>query len=147
MNVTLTPFCAEDGLELLGAGAGKFVDLLIKLECDGPGWTGRLPDGRILGAAGMTQIVPWVADFWLIPSKWVPDYPLAFHRTVLGKFKELLAQSTAVRIQGVVDPKYPERVRWIERLGFTREGTMRTFGPNGEDMDLYAIIRGHSNGS
>ncbi len=147
MDVTLSPFKAEDGLEIIGKNAERFVDLLVQLEMNGPGFTGRLPDGRILGAAGMTQIAPWVADFWLIPSPWVKDFPLAFHRVVLGKFKELLSQTRARRIQGVVDPRFPERVRWIERMGFVKESTMRSFGADGEDMDLYVILRGNGNGT
>lgn len=145
MEITLSPFKAEDALEILGRNAERYISLLIKLEMDGPGFTGRLPDGRVLGCAGMQSVAPWVADFWLIPSGLIPEYPLAFHKTVLAKFKELLASSTARRIQGVVDPKFPERTRWIERLGFVKEGTMRAFGPDGQDMDLYAMIRGEQN--
>src|SRR5574342_128376 len=137
MELTLTPFKAEDAVEMLGNGCTKYLDILIRAEMDGPGWTGRLPDGRVLGCAGMTQIAPWVADFWLIPSRWVKDYPILFHKTVTREFVKLLACTQARRIQGVVDPQYLERVRWIERLGFAREGTMRAFGPDGQDMDLY----------
>jgi hypothetical protein len=95
----------------------------------------------------MTQVAPWVADFWLMPSRLVQDYPILFHKTVTTKFREMLETTTARRIQGTVDPAYPERVRWITRLGFVKEGTMRAFGPDGQDMDLYAMIRGNDHGN
>lgn len=146
MEISITPFKAEDAVELLGRDCERYFDLLIKLEMDGPGWTGRLEDGRVLGCAGMQQVAPWVADFWVIPSRFVAKYPIAFHKTIVTKFRELVASSNAWRIQAVVDPNYPERVRWITRLGFQREGTMRCFGPDRQDMDLYSIIRSNGDG-
>ena len=145
--MTLTPFRAEDAVELLGKDCERYFDLLIRMEMDGPGWTGRLADGRVLGCAGMAQVAPWIADFWLIPSRWVKEYPVLFHRTVTREFAKLCASTDARRIQGVVDPQYPERTRWILRLGFVKEGTMRAFGPDGQDMDLYALVREHADGN
>lgn len=146
MHVTLTPFKAEDACELLGKDAKRYIDILVKLEMDGPGYTGRIADGRVLGCAGMTELAPWVVDFWVIPGPLVKVYPIAFHKSVLVKFHALLETTDAHRIQAVVDPRYPERSRWCERLGFTKEATMRRFGPERQDMDLYAMIREDANG-
>lgn len=141
MHVILTPFKAEDACELLGADAKRYIDILIRMEMEGPGYTGRLEDGRVLACAGMTNLAPWVVDFWVLPGPLVKRYPIAFHKTVLGHFHDLLQHTHAKRIQASVDRRYPERVRWIERLGFTKEATLQAFGPDGQDMDIYRIIR------
>jgi hypothetical protein len=45
------------------------------------------------------------------------------------------------RIEAFVDANFAEGHRWIQMLGFVREGYMRSFSPNGNDAVLYARIR------
>ncbi len=141
MRLILTPFRAEDAVELLGKECVGYLDALIHMERNGEAWTGRLEDGSLLGCAGWMKILPWVVDLWVLPGPLVKSFPILFHRTVTTKFREIIARNGARRFQGVVDPAFPERVRWIQRLGFTKEGRMRACGPKGQDMDLYALVR------
>ncbi len=44
-----------------------------------------------------------------------------------------------VRVEAVVKSDFAAGVRWVEHLGFKREGTMRNYGIDGVgDYDLYA---------
>jgi hypothetical protein len=45
------------------------------------------------------------------------------------------------RLEAYVDPGFAEAIRWVELLGFEREGLQKQFTPDGADMYLYARIR------
>ena len=45
------------------------------------------------------------------------------------------------RLETMVDPTHAAAVRWITRLGFEREGTCRSYAPDGRDLDIYARVR------
>jgi hypothetical protein len=45
-------------------------------------------------------------------------------------------------LQAVVNPEWPEAVKFIEMLGFVKEADMKKYGPNGVDMALYAWVKG-----
>ena len=45
------------------------------------------------------------------------------------------------RIEAVVDVEHEKAIRWIEVLGFEREGVMRKYTENGRDVYLYARLK------
>jgi len=45
------------------------------------------------------------------------------------------------RIEAVVDIEHKKAIRWIEVLGFEREGVMRKYTENGRDCYLYARLK------
>lgn len=147
MKATLEPFVAEHGVELLGAAAQPCLTFLLRAQYEGPAFTGRLEDGRILGAAGFIEDMPYSATAWLIPTPLVKQYPILFHRTILAKWAYILRLNPWRRVQTLVDPKFPERVRWIERLGFAKEGIARAGGVDGQDLWYYGWLRSNGNGS
>lgn len=142
MKVTLEAYKVEHGVEALGPVAASCMDILKRYATAGPAFTGRLEDGRLLGCAGLMVQVPWVADGWMIPTDLVRKYPIAFHKVVREAFCQLVSSLQLARVQVAVDASMPSRCAWIERMGFTREGLMRKFGPHGEAMYLYALIPG-----
>lgn len=145
MRLTLTRFRAEDGVAILGRNAEAVLDWLIKAECEGPAFTGRLPDGRILGAAGLIFFTPEIADAWLLPTPLVKEFPLTFHKAVVREFRALLAQFPNLKyVTGHTDDAFPERDGWVQRLGFTRTGHNTILWPVKQDVTLYAYTRnGH----
>jgi len=142
MQITLEPYRLDHGLEVLGPLGESCRTILAKYAEAGPAFTGRIADGRILACAGLMVQVPWVADGWMLPTPLVRQYPLAFHKTVRDAFGQLVAGLRLTRVQVAVDAGIASRCAWIERMGFTKEGTMRKFGPHGETMHLYAIFPG-----
>lgn len=44
------------------------------------------------------------------------------------------------RVEAYVDSDFPQGHRWIKRLGFTYEGTMEAFLPDGRNQALYARV-------
>lgn len=53
----------------------------------------------------------------------------------------LESHSQIDRIEAVVDNEFEQGHRWIRLLGFSREGTMRRYYPDGQNADLYAKVR------
>jgi hypothetical protein len=141
MKVHLEPFVAEHGVEILGAGAEAMLDWLIKAECSGMAFTGRLQDGALLGAAGLMLQTPQIADAWLLPTPLVKVHPVLFHRTVCEWLKRLIDENAELRcIYGYTDPAFPERERWLTRIGFERIGQMRALWPVRKDILLYGML-------
>ena len=46
------------------------------------------------------------------------------------------------RIESIIPTSIPKGKSWIERLGFTYEGTMRAYGKDGEDYLRYSLLKG-----
>ncbi len=126
------PIWAASGDEILKIG-GYY-------EKFGPALTGRV-DGNILACGGMVIERPGLGNIWLVPSVHVQTHRKSFHKTVLRLFGKVLDNYSTRRIQASVLKGSAVDVRWIRRLGFRFEGTMAGFGANGEDYDLYALVR------
>ena len=101
----------------------------------GPVFT--LLDGDIpLAIAGVANCEPGRGLAWAVLAPSVDGYALALHRGVT----RFLAMQTYRRLEAVVDCEHTTAIRWIERLGFEREGRMRKYAPTGRDCYLYSRI-------
>lgn len=106
----------------------------------GPAWT-MLLNGRVIGCAGLAMAWPGRAQAWCVLA---PDIPkmawLGIHRVVAAR----LAQTPALglrRIEADALYGFPPAARWLEMLGFEREGLARAYGPGGEDFLRFARVR------
>lgn len=106
---------------------------------EGPGYTAMLL-GQPIGAAGVSILRPGVGEAWAIFSPLIKTMPFAIHRNVKKILARIIAEQHLRRVHAAIDPQDKIAVRWIGRLGFQREGTLRRFGEGGKDMDLYARI-------
>lgn len=73
---------------------------------------------------------------WVKMSKDAGRDLVFIHRTVQG----IIDNAGLRRIEAYVDSAFEEGKRWVEMLGMSYEGTMKAFGPDGRDHDLYARI-------
>lgn len=74
-------------------------------------------------------------------GKGARKYPLGFFKQVdlaLTSYESVLKTR---RTQVTIRAGYPFLIKWIELLGFEREGLMRKFGPEGDDYYLYARVK------
>lgn len=101
---------------------------------DGVGVT--LMDGDdVVAAGGLIPIWSGRVLAWAIISKGANMWAVTRAAgEFLRRFQEL------PRIEATIDLTFPEAIRWIELLGFQREGTMRKCGPNGEDFAMYSRV-------
>ncbi len=89
----------------------------------------------------MVQYNPGVYDAWAITSKEVSKYPISFHKSVSKLLNHLEIDLDTKRIQGHVKEGFDEGCRWLESLGYVKEGLMLQYGPDGANHWLYARVR------
>lgn len=92
-------------------------------------------DGIVLAIGGFVPI--WEGRYysWLLISKdikkldFIPLFRYAIS-TLKGKR----------RIETTMDMEFKEALRWIEMLGYKKEGILKSYTPDGKDEYLYARI-------
>lgn len=108
----------------------------IQLQAAGPAFT-AFAGTEVVGCAGIIPLWTGRAQVWSLMSDLVRLYPIPIHRAV----KRYIEQYDVTRLECTVDPRSPRAVAWVQRLGFTYEGTLRKYTPIGTDMDLYVRIK------
>lgn len=97
-------------------------------------------DGRILMVAGFCQLWTGVYDVWMIPSEYVYTAPVSFARLLKRYVIRVQEDLKAHRLQTVsFNDDFHER--WMNFLGFQKEGVLRRFTMNEWDMCTYSRIR------
>lgn len=101
-------------------------------------WDDDLP--ICCGGIGCTS---WkgIGDIWIIPSVHVNKYMKSVYKNALALIEDVTDKLGLWRIQATIKEDDPVAIRWIEHLGFEREGLMRKFGPKQENQYLYARVK------
>ena len=118
------------------AWLGKDLTYGAMLQKAGPCYTAFAGD-QVIACAGVLPIWEGRAQAWSLLSTALPQYVMGVHRGV----KRFLDTYPIRRLECTVDPRSATAIRWAERLGFVREGTMPGYTPQGDTMDLYARVR------
>lgn len=112
------------------------MDYAQSLKNGGPCFT-AFAGMEVIACAGVIPQWEGRAQAWSMLSAQVDRYRFGIHRAV----KRFLMDYPMRRIECTVDPRSEKAQVWARRLGFTYEGTMRGYTPQGDAMDLYAIVR------
>ncbi len=100
------------------------------------------PGDKIVFCCGLHSLpdTTETAGLWAAFSPLARKYPYTFTLA-----KQLLCwfwgHFQYNRLQAAVRPDWSEAVRFVERLGFSKEMIMEKYGPQGEDYALYALLR------
>lgn len=94
-------------------------------------------DGRIIFAAGVMQLWPGVLEGWIIPTIYVPDYPVWFVKKIKGYFEAFAETFKCHRFQTYTFSD-EQHEKWMELLGFTKEGTLKEYSHNKKDYSIFA---------
>ncbi len=96
-------------------------------------------DGVVAACFGVWPMWPRVARAWSDLSELALRHPKTLHAAVRSQLAEAQEAMVLARVEAVVKSDFAAGVRWVEHLGFEREGTMRNYGIDGVgDYDLYA---------
>lgn len=139
----ILPFQIEhfDAMELLERGWQRREDrsMFANYPKLGPAYT--LFDGdRPIVSAGVAIMWPGVGESWMIVSKYIKKYPLSVYKSVSQIMNGIIKQMQLYRIQTVIKEDDDVAIVWIERLGYTREGVLRQFGPDKQNYLMYGRI-------
>ena len=149
MTLEIVPATFDQAMALRpeGLDEGQYRGWMTGHFQQGPVWAGVTEGGALVGCSGLSFLWPGVAMGWAIfdpPA--LRNYRLTVIRTYRAWIPELMRQHGIQRLHTHV---YDDQVliRWIEVLGFKREGLMRKYGPGGQDCWMCSIIRGGYDGS
>lgn len=96
--------------------------------------------GRIIMIVGYYFIFTKVIEVFVIPSIYMPEYPITVIREVRRFIKVLLAKPVH-RVQTLAAAD-DQTDKWMERLGFTLEGTLAKYTDEGLDYRQWSIVKG-----
>lgn len=98
-------------------------------------------DGAPVACAGVTAVLPWVAEAWVLA------HPLGWRERgvvvamVQHDLLTWLATGPCHRVQATVRVDRRGICNLLRRLGFTDEGCLRRFDVDGTDHTMYALTR------
>jgi len=96
--------------------------------------------GKPIAVVGGDLLWKGVAQIWSVSSPEIEKYPVFYTRTS-RMFLRLYHDLFGIRrYQCAVRCDFKSGQRWAEALGFTSEGIMRGYGPDGADHFLYARV-------
>ena len=96
-------------------------------------------DGRILGVMGFFEMWKGVCEVWILPSKYVAQYGLAFAKKVKQNLKQLKEVHGMHRIQTTtLDDEIHNR--WMLWLGFKCEGTLKNYSIHKQDYKMWSEV-------
>lgn len=95
-----------------------------------------LHDGRILGVMGFYELWPGVCELFILPSKYLHEYPIQFARCVKRVVNSGVFDSYhRVQIQALDDDLHN---RWLSFLQFSLEGVLKKYDSQGNDYKIWA---------
>jgi RimJ/RimL family protein N-acetyltransferase len=106
-----------------------------------PNWAFTvIKDNNVVGCGGIYIYWEGVAEVWLFLST---HFKLNYIRPVImikHLLDELVKENNLIRLQASISAELTTNIRFIEWLGFKREGLQEKFGPWHDDHILYARI-------
>lgn len=106
----------------------------------GPKWVMLMKDsGMPLGAGGYFPIRPGVWQSWmLVPQDSWESHGKEITEIVDKIVREMTKQGH--RLQTLVLSDRTQARLWYGRIGLEQEATLRAYGANGEDFEMYSIV-------
>jgi len=116
-----------------------YLSVLTHYANSGVAYTG-IGEGVVYAMFGVYKYWKGSAEAWLIPSKHIGRKTISFHRTALQFFELAAKQMQIKRLQFTIHSHNVRAVKWAERCYFEYEGTMRRYGPDGNDYKIYSRL-------
>lgn len=119
---------------------GFVYSVSAQFHADHPATTAIDEEGHPVASFGITPLWEGVSEVWAM-----------FDRERIGKYGVFLVKATRAflnkqmedhhRLQCFVYANNSKLTKFVENFGFEREGTMRKYGPTGEDFYMYARVK------
>ena len=103
----------------------------------GPAWTFRTPDRELIFLLGVHDLWKGVGEIWTTTSPAAKNHP---HSYWAGCCTVRWLMRSYWRLQAAVNPARDGAERLVRHFGFSFEGIMRRYGPQGEDFAMYALV-------
>lgn len=93
---------------------------------------------QIAACFGLRFLWPGCAEGWMLPSRVALEHPQLLTRGTMRFFDTIGPAFNLRRVQIVVCVDHKRAVRWAKFLGFTQEGRLSQYGPEGKDYFMFA---------
>ena len=146
-KATIRPMKIEDlsfikvrGVELDRVSSKEFLEGMKININEGPSFTLER-EGKIIWCGGIRIFWDGVGEAWCLVSEEGSHFP----KLILSSTKKMLdfmqKDLKLHRVQATSRTDIPSFWKFLEHLGFEREGVLRKFGADGADSYLYARVR------
>ena len=146
-NIELIPFKAEHlagfharAHESRMVGSDYFMEWAKINEEHSVGYSGFY-EGRFIGCGGIRMLWPGVGEAWAIFAEDPREFAHEIYHYVSMGLEHIIAEHGLWRVQTPIAADIAVNIRFIENLGFEREGLMKKFGPDGDDFYIYAKVK------
>lgn len=99
-----------------------------------------LKGDKIIAVFGLTMIRSDLAEVWSLLSDDIECCSIQFARICKRYLDYHIKQLDVVRAHAVIRSDYDRGFKFLKFLGFEREGTLKKFGLEGADMDMWARV-------
>lgn len=94
-------------------------------------------EGKVLAVVGFQSWWRGVAEFWSVSSHYINKCPKSYI-SFLNKLIEIQMKAfNLTRAQIGLSHNFQDRAKWANLLGFEYEATLKKYGPDGSDQDIY----------
>lgn len=143
--IEIIQFKKEHAIELFNTDLreqdmGEFNDIIrfaTVWEKEGVGYT-MLADGKIVFCGGIIDIGWKRGEAWSFMGNLFYKYPKSCYKVCRNKLGEIIKEKGYRRIQALVDIDMYGGENFVKHLGFEKEGLLKSYGPDGEDMLMYS---------
>lgn len=97
-------------------------------------------EGNVLAILGITVGWAGVGEVWSVMTDKVSLCPVAFARSARHLLHNVISDLDLDRAHVFARCGFPDTIKWLEFLGFTKEATLEKFGPEGDDYLIYKLI-------
>lgn len=139
--ITLMPFKAEHAYRIARIVDMEFINAMNFHESRGASLT-ALYDDEVFCCGGVNVLWKGVGEAWTVNGPLTVKYPVTFHKLISRWLALFTKKYDLQRLQAIVEAGNEMHVKWIESLGFEREGTLRKYH-DGRDYLMYARIGGN----
>ena len=98
-------------------------------------------DGKALILSGYYQLSPGVLQFWMLFNRDAKNHA----KFIIREFRKMLTRELhkqgVHRVQTLIYKGVKRDAKFAEAFGFEKEGVLKSFGPNKEDVTMYRVIR------
>ena len=128
-------------------GGRAYEQELIRLTGDhgenfaayGPAFT-MLDDDKPVMAAGVYIPWPGIGEAWMHLSPWFYSHVKTAYRETREILHSIIVNKKLRRVQCPIHAGMEKNMNFVEHLGFTIEGIMHRWGPEGADYLMYAVV-------
>lgn len=117
----------------------NYLQLLNGYSQIGYSWTATR-HGKPFFCFGLCMLWPGVAEWWMVPDANLNKVGMPFCRAARQFLDVIKEELLLVRLQCTVCTHNVQADKWIRFMQFESEGTLRKFGPERADYQMYSRL-------